>query len=245
MSTKRTISQPLSCEGHATLGLMSKTIMYSIAALVAATLLFFALTDWRKPGEEADYAKIIGRATGELAKESSKPTYEEIYPTLRTLQELELGFNVAGDTSPLDGKWSQYTSGGFGGFSIEYFSPKSPREDSIEDIYGVHSYKVNLSQMDEYIISVWISPARFHTIDEWRKAQPEYQTPNYVFMHRTINGHDAVTTWHVPEFPPTTDAQIERNTYLIRDDIMYQITTRGLPSEEYERIINSFRFLKD
>ncbi len=168
-------------------------------------------------------------------------TYEEKFPLLH---ELDFGKNFKGTVKPIDNGWSLYKNEVLG-FRIEYPSRRIPREsfyDSSNPLFGV-SYDVDLSRGEFEVIDVYITSSRFSTINEWIINNPEYKKPNYVFVRRKISGLNAITKYYVPEFPPITDDQILRTTYIIKDNILYFVTTRDLPSKEYEQILNSFEFV--
>ena len=179
-----------------------------------------------------------------MASKNKKPlelSYEEKFPMLRTL---DFGSEFHGTSTPIGGGWSLYKNDTLG-FSVEYPSERVPRENSsIRDMFG-RSYTIYFSGGEFEVIAVTITPSRFHTIEDWVKNDPEYQKPNYVLIRRKISGLNAVTTYYVPEFPPITDEQILRRTYVIKNDIMYTIDTRDIPSEKYERIWSSFQFLRE
>lgn len=176
---------------------------------------------------------------------TQEKTYEEKFPFLR---ELDFGDDFKGITTPIKDGWSLYENEIFG-FKVEYPSHRTPRErfyDSGNSLFG-RSYNVDLSGGEFEVAYVIIKPSRFRTIEEWIKNDPEYKShaQNYVFVRRKISGVNAITKYYVPEFPPITDSQILRTTYVIKNNILYSIITRDISSEEYERILNSFGFILD
>lgn len=180
--------------------------------------------------------------------------YEEKFPLLRELDIPE--GSLKGTTSHLEDGWNRYENKILG-FSVEYpgrkfnYGPLKPheRKDLKYNDYPNQNepyafYEVSFSANDSPPLYINIEPSRFHTISEWIINNPDYKTPNYIFMRREISGLSAVTVLYVPESPSFTDEQLERRTYVIKDDILYTIATRDIPSDEYERARNSFRFLE-
>lgn len=184
---------------------------------------------------------IMTRDEGGLFNNKNTPikTYEEKFPLLR---ELNIPQDFKGTSASLKDGWSRYENKALG-FSVEYLSPRAPYESFYNNPISRESYSVDLSVGDSNFVNISVEPSRAHTIDEWIKDNSDYNTSEASFIRRTLSGYDAVIVTPTPAFP-ITDEQMERRTYIIKDDILYTITTRDIPSAEYERIWNSFRFLE-
>lgn len=165
-----------------------------------------------------------------------RKAYEE-FPLLR---ELNISADFKGTASSLKDGWSRYENKSLG-FSVEYPSIKIPRESSYP-LFG-EFYAVDLSEGDFEFITVSVEPSRSHTIDEWLKDSSDYSINTPSFVRRTISGYDAVVVTPIHE-PPVMGNQMQRAVVVIKDDILYTIVTRDIPSAEYERIWKSFRFLE-
>lgn len=190
--------------------------------------------------------------TGLKKSKITQKTYEEKFPFLR---ELVAPKDLSGTVTVLEDGWILYENKVFG-FKVEYPGRKfnygilKPHEN--KDLWHNNYlnqneeslfYEVSFSANDSPPIYVNISSSRFHTINEWIMNNPDYKKPNYIFVRRNISGLNAVTVLYAPEFPPFTDEQLERRTYVIKDDILYMIGTRDISSTEYERVWSSFQFL--